>query len=221
MRVNFAEFARPVEIDLKHFREVFPKATFHLYTDQEKVPEGFDEIVYPEVNREAKRWPWRANDLWKAKALLRGEGSEISLAFDADVHVINREAIQAILPLTDAFGLCLPANPRMLVRTDSIIGTDGSPVLDETNGWGMAYNCAIMSFKPSHKRAHSLVEEFVHLMETDPARGPLVWWRAALATRFAPYALPRQWCVCDADCGIGNEVLLHIGHERVKVHYGV
>jgi len=46
-------------------------------------------------------------------------------------------------------------------------------------------------------------------------------WRAVYQTEVAPYILPPQWCVCAENVGIGNEIILHIGHDKVREFYGV
>ena len=58
-------------------------------------------------------------------------------------------------------------------------------------------------------------------MKSAPSRASLVMWKAAWETGIYPYILPKQWCVCDGNEGIGEEVILHVGHERVKKYYNL
>jgi hypothetical protein len=121
--------------------------------------------------------------------------------------------------LAELFGLCLPANPRWLVKVDATIGADGDPALDEIGGAGFAYNCSPIAIDLRNERAVKCAEIYCLEMLRQPVRGPLAWWRAAYITGFAPYVLPPQWCVCEASIGIGNEIILHEGHVRVRDHY--
>jgi hypothetical protein len=56
-------------------------------------------------------------------------------------------------------------------------------------------------------------------MKKDPSRASLALWKAAWETGIYPYILPKQWCVCIGDQGIGNEVILQIGHKEVAYYY--
>jgi hypothetical protein len=58
-------------------------------------------------------------------------------------------------------------------------------------------------------------------MRQRPIRGPTAMWRAIWRSNKNPYMLPPQWCVCQENCGVGNEIMLHVGHEKVKQYYGV
>jgi hypothetical protein len=56
-------------------------------------------------------------------------------------------------------------------------------------------------------------------MLSHPTRGPLAWWQAMWDFDYAPLILPPQWCVCERHIGVGDEIILHEGHESVKRHY--
>ena len=53
-----------------------------------------------------------------------------------------------------------------------------------------------------------------------PCRGPVMMAKTIYeATKFNPYVLPLNWCVCQENIGIGNEIILHVGHQQVKKYY--
>ena len=136
------------------------------------------------------------------------------------MFILNSEAL-TLIPMTKKFGVCLPANPRFLVNIDGNIGADGnmSRQYDDSNGNGFANNMSPISFDTSNPRARSLLEEYCNQMENNPVRGPLAMWRAQWETGVNPYLLPYQWCVCKSHCGIGNEIMLHVGHKEVAEYY--
>ena len=220
IEIIFAEFGK-IEVDTDHFRKYFPEAKLTLISDRKNQANGFDHkhSVLPSFDKHERRYGNRMNDLWQIAAMFRSE-ADICLAFDADVRIISEE-IRTIIPLVEKFGLCLPANSRMLVRQDAGIGIDGGDITDESNGNGFALNCAITALNKKNSSAMYCAWTFCELMKKQPARGPLVWWKAIWDTGFNPYLLPFNWCVCQNDIGIGNEIMLHIGHETVKKHYQV
>jgi len=180
----------------------------------DNISKYFDLEVFKDLPRvfDGDRAGWRDNDYWKVKKLL---DYDITIAFDGDMHIVS-DKVMDIVPLVKKFGICLPANSRYLVGVDANIGMDGG---DVEIGTGYALNCGIIALDNSNERAVTLVKKYLELMEKSPARGPLVWWRAIWEAGITPYLLPQQWCVCEKDIGIGNEIILHIGHENVKKHY--
>ena len=52
--------------------------------------------------------------------------------------------------------------------------------------------------------------------ETDPAQ---FYLKAVWKTGIYPYILPQQRCVCDGNEGIGEEVILHVGHKNIAEYY--
>lgn len=177
----------------------------------------YDSGNCPNLFASHERWGWRMNDYYKVRMLLDSQ-ADIAISFDADMRIVSRDA--SLLPLfAERFGLCLPANPRHLVRVDTTIGADSDRMLDETNGAGYAYNCSPIALNLHNERAVNCARTYCELMIENPVRGPLAWWRAAWKTGYAPYLLPPQWCVCEKDIGCGDEIILHDGHEAVRRHY--
>jgi hypothetical protein len=206
LAIILAEFGKPAP-DTSQFRRFFPEAEIQFFNE-------FDVMnLYPPHERHG----YRMNDYWKVKKLLTS-GADIAISFDADMRIVSDDV--KTLPLfAENFGLCLPANPRHLVRVDTLVGADGDRILDETNGTGYAYNCTPIALNLHHDTAVECAEEYCRQMIFRPVRGPLAWWRAAWETGFAPYLLPPQWCVCEKDIDCGNEIILHEGHDSVKQHY--
>ncbi len=192
-------------------------AEFDKYpTNLDNLKKYFDDVeVFIDLPRifDGSRAGWRNNDYWKVKKLLDYEG--VAISFDGDMTIVS-DKVREIEALTKKFGICLPANSRYLVGVDAEIGADGGYA---EIGSGYALNCGIISLDNTNERAKTLVRKYVELMEKEPARGPLIWWRAIWETGITPYLLPQQWCVCEKDIGIGNEIILHTGHNKVYEHY--
>jgi hypothetical protein len=206
LAIVLAEFGKPLP-DISQFKKYFPEADIRVYTDGD-VPDLFPP---------GRRHGYHMNDYWKVKKLLES-GEDIAIAFDADMRIVSDDV--KVLPLlAENFGLCLPANPRQLVRVDTEIGADSDRQLDETRGAGYAYNTSPIALNLNHVRARICADEYCNQMILRTVRAPLAFWRAAWNTGFSPYLLPPQWCVCEKDIGCGNEIILHEGHEKVKQHY--
>ncbi len=193
-----------------------------IYTDQDYTND--DELLTfvkkePFYDPGHPRFGWRCNDYYKVLALLESQ-ADIAISLDSDMMIVSPE-VRSIIPITEKFGVALPINPRMLVRVDGNIGQDGckTRVYDESNGNSLSTNMSPISFDTSNQRARSLLEEYCIQMKEDPVRGPLAMWRAQWETGVNPYVLPVQWCVCNQDCGIGDEIMLHLGNQPVIDHY--
>jgi hypothetical protein len=230
IEIIFAEFGN-VNVDVEHFRRYFPTATFKLITNRDANcinpiemgarPNGWDEIMvvknHDPFPSGSTRWGNRMNDYWKAKGMLDST-ADVAIAFDADMRIVSGQ-VRTIDALALIFGVVLPANSRMLARVDATIGMDGGFIDDKSNGNGYALNCGIMAMSMHHPLAVNAVRRFCHNMIKQPARAPMVWWKTFVECGHSPCLLPQNWCVCAPDVGIGNEIVLHIGHEKVKKHY--
>jgi hypothetical protein len=193
-----------------------------IYTDQDY---NNDDPAIKFVKKEPfydqshPRYGWRCNDYYKVLALLESE-ADIAISLDSDMLIVSPE-VKTLIPLTKKFGVTLPVNPRMLVKYDGNIGQDGSPTktYDDSNGNGLSTNMSPISFDTTSDRGRILLEEYCNQMTKDPVRGPLAMWRAQWESEINPYVLPVQWCICNQDCGIGNEIILHLGNQPVIDHY--
>lgn len=203
----FAEIGdRAQKVDRAHFLKFFPDAHIRVITEGKCIGD-----------RSHPRWGWRMNDYHKALGLLESN-ADIAIAFDADMRIVSDE-VKTIMRLAEKFGMCFPANPRKMVKIDNEIGADAKIEIPEYTGLMHAVNCGIMAMYRADMVAPDCVRNFLEIMEKYPMRGPMAWAKAFCQTSFYPGLLPPQWCVCAEDIGIGNEIVLHVGHEKVREHY--
>lgn len=210
-----------LEPALSSFRRYFPEARAVLYTDAavQRPPDGLDEIrkVAPPYERSHPRYGWRCSDLYRAVGLLESK-ADIAVYSDSDLFYCS-DKVRTLIPLTRTFGFCLPANPRMLVRVDALLGADCDRELDDSQGFGLAWNSAPAFFYTACERARAYLENYEKIMRENPVRGPMAFYRAAYASGYFPCTLPFQWCLCDEQLGLGDEIVLHVGHKRVRDYY--
>ena len=216
--VVFAEFGNEINIDPTYssIKKYFPNAKYVLYTDKDINIKG---IITKKVDPIFKgyRKGWRANDYWKVKGLLEAD-TEYAISFDCDMVCLSK-GVLTLLPLTKRFGCCLPANPRLLVKVDNTIGADSDSKFNEIDGNGFIPNMSPISFYTDNKSAREMLQIYCDSILSNPLRGPVKMWRAIWESNFNPYLLPFQWCVCQEHIGIGNEILLHVGHKKVLEYY--
>lgn len=217
LEVCFAEFGpKAVEPDLKHFREVWPDATFYVSH------EGNTPAV-PELQPDSPYYHIRRHNYFQAVRMLESP-ADVVIALDCDMRAVDIEAARLLPDLAKRFGICAPANPRRILRVDIAKGADSDRVQVPFAGIGMPVNCSPIAFarKARVDGAHLLtvLRMKEHLL-ANPNRGTVSWVRAEAASGFPIYKLPLQWCVCQEDVGIGNEIMLHIGHGRVQEFYGL
>lgn len=207
--IFFAEFNSVNQPDLANIGKYFPEANIRVVTEQDYTgPFSPHEVRYGNL----------MNDYWKCRLLLDSE-ADVAIAFDADIKIVS-EDVRRLIPLTQRFGLCLPANPRKLVRIDTLMGAGSDKRLDDTGGMGYAVNMTPIAFNTHNLVMRNVLEEYCRIIQEDRVRGPLAMWRAFYETGKSPCLLPPNWCVCVEDVGIGNEIILHTGHEGVAVFYG-
>lgn len=218
---HFGGFRFTVEPALSSFRRWFPEARVTLYTDDKEAgyPADIDDIreVRPPYPRDHKRYGWRASDLYRGVGLLESS-ADFAVYSDSDM-VFCSDKIRVFPFLAERFGCCLPASPRLLVKKDALIGADSDRILDASGGYGFGLNSAPAFFHTASSSARAFLQAFVRTMEETPVRGPFAFYRAAAETGFCPYTLPFQWCVCEDHIGIGDEIVLHVGHKRVQEYY--
>ena len=210
LAIVLAEFGRPAP-DVTQFRKTWPEAEIQVFA-------GVELPDVPRWQRTHPRYGWRMQDYWKVRKLL-DSGADIAISFDEDMRIVNREDARVLPLLAEQFGLCLPLNPRYLVRVDTQIGADSDGVLDETRGCGLSLNCSPIALNLNDYAASVCAENYCDEMLAHPVRGPLCWWRAIWQCGFWPCVLPPQFCVCQEHIGCGNEIIIHEGHDKVKRHY--
>ncbi len=223
LNVGRNKFNPSLDSFLSHFSN-FPDIDLSvtIYTDQDyKIDDPMVRFLkkQPFYDSSHPRFGWRCNDYYKVLALLESD-ADIAISLDSDMMIVSPE-VKTIIPITQKFGVTLPINPRMLVKYDGNIGQDGctTRTYDESNGNGLSTNMSPISFDTKNDRARKLLEEYCNQMIKDPVRGPLAMWRAQWESGVNPYVLPVQWCVCNQDCGIGNEIMLHLGNQPVIDYY--
>lgn len=214
---------------LDNIKKYFPydKSTIYtIYTDNSDYLTDlrFDRcfVADPEsigIMRSHPRYGWRASDYYRGIGL-RDSPADVALYFDNDMLIVS-DKVKAIVPMTKRFGVCMPMNPRYTVYKDATIGTDvTSKTPDDSLYMGHATNQGILSCSQDLIAKHYwnvYCNEFLKVQE----RAGLVQWRAIWETGFMPCILPPQWCVCSSHVGVGDEVVLHIGHKEVKKYYKI
>ena len=204
---------------LKTLRQYFPNAKYTVYSDFDLNVDGVEliKVTSPVIDKEHSRYGYRTADYYKFMALVNST-SDFKCILDSDMQVVSSDII-TLIKLTHKFGFCVPYNNRQLLRQDMIASKDTQHIDDESKGLGHSYNQSPMTLWKNDERGKLFYTTCAETMQKDPSRASLVMWKAAWKTGIYPYILPKQWCVCESDEGIGEEVILHVGHTSVKEYY--
>ncbi|WP_379967842.1 hypothetical protein [Epilithonimonas sp. UC225_85] len=210
-----------LEPSLSTIRQFFPNAKFTVYSDFDLEIDGVDlKIVKsPIPEKEHPRYLYRTADYFKFKSLLESE-ADFRCVVDSDMFAVSSD-IYSLVYLTKTFGFCAPYNPRNLLKRDMEMSMDAKQILDESGGFGHSYNQSPMTLWKDSEDGRKFFENCCDFMIKEPSRASLVMWKAARKTSISPYLLPAEFCVCGEDVGIGNEILLHVGHPKVAQFYNV
>ena len=210
-----------LEPSLSTIKQFFPKAKFTVYSDFDLKIDGVELIKAesPVPEKDNPRYLYRTADYFKFKSLLESE-ADFRCVVDTDMFAVSPE-LYSLVYLTKTFGFCAPYNPRNLLKRDMEISFDARPILDESNGFGHSYNQSPMTLWKDSEKGKLFFQKCCDYMIKEPSRASLVMWKAAKETGASPYLLPAEFCVCGDDVGIGNEVLLHVGHAKVANYYNV
>jgi len=219
-----------LEPSLGSVRAHFPEARVTLYTDADPLKQtpGVEVVDCSGHWHEAEhpRKSWRLADYYKVLGLTRSR-SEVAISLDSDMMIVDARA-RVLLDLTLRFGMCIPANPRHLVKIDGRspdYDGDYETGEDPSEGLGQAYNMSPIALRTDSEPHRRLLAAYLEEMEARPARGPLAMWRAVWRTGVVPYVLPPQWCVCNADIrpysdrDLVEPLVLHAGHQPVVDRY--
>ena len=210
-----------LEPALSSFRAFFPEARVILYTDNKSAvsSDGIDEIieVVSPYDRAHRRYGWRCGDLFRAVGLLASK-ADVAIYSDADMLYFS-DKVRLLPLLAKKFGFCIPANPRLLGRTDALYGTDSDKELGDSEGYGFAYNTTPLAFDTSSQAARNFLEEYVKEAHANITRGPFLMYKTVMRTGYVPYLLPFQWCVCREHIGVGDEIVLHLSHKDLDDYY--
>lgn len=193
-----------------------PDAQFTIYSDTRlPIQYGHMKIVVPRLDQLHPRYGWRCHDYYLLKGLLDHQTGVIC-GFDTDMLVVSQDFVK-IEKMAQKWGLCMPINPRYMARVDNQKGADGKIKLG--CDVGIVYNCAPMAFNPENYEASCFLDACLFEFERNPCRLPVLLAKVAWQTGYHPYVLPPQWCVCKEHVGIGNEIIVHVGHKEVYNHY--
>lgn len=204
-------------------KKYFPNAKFTVYSDFDLQIEGVDLIkVEQPVLQDKKhlaRHFYHLADYYKFKGMLNSE-ADIAIAIDSDMFVWSEE-IYRLIYLTDQFGFCVPNSSGNSINFEIATSLDTLPVNDDSNGYGITCNITPMSLAKHSENGRLYFETCCKKMEEEPSRASIVMWKASWETGVYPYLLPHEFCVVRGLQGIGNEVLLHIGHTEISEYYNV
>lgn len=210
-----------LEPSLSTIRQFFPNAKFTVYSDFDLEIEGVNlkKAESPIPGKDHPRYLYRTADYFKFKSLLDSE-ADFRCVVDSDMFAVSSE-IYRLVYLTKIFGFCAPYNPRNLLRRDMETSLDARQIEDETHGFGHSYNQSPMTLWKGSENGEKFFKSCCDFMIKEPSRASLVMWKAAKTTQVSPYLLPAEFCVCGEDVGLGNEILLHVGHPKVARFYNV
>ncbi|RRT86731.1 hypothetical protein [Empedobacter falsenii] len=204
---------------LKTLKEYFPNAKYTVYSDFDLQIDGVEliKVTSPVIDPDHPRYGYRTADYYKFLSLINSN-ADFKCVLDSDMQIVSSDVI-ALISLTQKFGFCVPYNDRQLLRYDMQISKDTQPIEDDSKGLGHSYNQSPMTLWQNDERGNLFYTICANIMKNAPSRASLVMWKSAWKTGVYPYILPKQWCVCDGNEGIGNEVILHVGHKSVKEYY--
>lgn len=203
----------------KTLKKYFPKAKYTVYSDFDLHIDGVEliKVQSPVKSPEHPRYGYRTADYYKFYALTHSD-ADFRCIIDSDMQVVSSDVL-ALIYLTQKFGFCVPYNDRQLLRQDMVWSKDTQEITDESLGLGHSYNQSPMTLWENNERGILFYDTCAKIMQEDPSRASLVMWKAAWETGIYPYILPKQWCVCDGNEGIGEEVILHVGHKNIAEYY--
>lgn len=217
---NFDSSCR-LDPSLTSLKKYFPNAKYTVYSDFSIDIPGVNviESISPIPDKEHPRYLYRTADYFKFVSLTEST-SDFKCAIDTDMLVFSPE-IYILIYLTKTFGFCAPQNARNLLKKDMNISLDTFKIKDLSGGYGHSYNQSPMTLWKDDINGNLFFKKCAEIMQREPSRASLVMWKAAHELGFSPYLLPAEWCVCSEDIGIGNEILLHVGHPQVSEYYKI
>ena len=215
---NFSAKPR-LDPSLSSFKKYFPNAKFTVYTDFDINIEGVNVIksISPISEKEHPRYLYRTADYFKFISLIDSK-ADFKCVIDTDMFIASPE-IYRLIYITKIFGFCAPQNARNLLKKDMNMSLDAFKIIDLSGGLGHSYNQSPMTLWKDNKAGNDFFKKCAEIMQREPSRASLVMWKAAKELGISPYLLPAEWCVCAEDVGIGDEVLLHLGHQEVGNYY--
>ena len=210
----------PSYATVKHY---FPSAKCTVYSDFDLQVEGVELKKIPQEKfdlfEEHPRKLYRLVQYMKLYAITHSD-ADIAIAIDTDMFVFS-ENIYRLIYLTDKFGFCLPSSNALCMNFDVEHSLDTYPITDESGGLGSTFNITPMTFKTSDERGRAFYNKCMETTVKKGSRSSISMWNAIWESGLYPYMLPREFCVCRGSEGIGNEVILHVGHKSVAEYYNI
>lgn len=215
------------------FKKYFPNASIKVYTDY---PDNFKNYVesdsnftiskvdindYDFLNNSHPRRGYRCSDYFRIIGMLESK-YDYCIYTDSDMYVCSQDVLQGI-SLSNIYGLCVPANPRLLFEKDIYLGVDAPQSNTEIFKKGISFtkmhsfNAAPLFFSTKHSEARSMLEKYCQIFEKNPMRGPSCLNLASISSKYFPCLLPFQWCVSRDN--IDDEIILHVGKAQVANKY--
>ena len=226
-RVNAggADLSHQLRLDpsLSTLKQYFPDAKYTVYSDFDLQIEGVNlkKVDNPVLQdkKTLKRHFYHLADYYKFKGMLDSE-ADISISIDSDMFVLN-ENVYSLIYLTEKFGFCVPNSSAQSMNFEIETSLDTIPVADESKGFGTTSNITPMTLSKKSESGKLFYQKCCEMMEKEPSRASIVMWKAAWESGVYPYFLPKEFCVCRGNEGLGNEVILHVGHPSVAEYYNV
>ena len=226
-RVNAggADLSHQLRLDpsLSTLKQYFPNAKYTVYSDFDLEIDGVDlkkiETPVLQDRKSLKRHFYHLADYYKFKGMLDSD-ADISISIDSDMYVLN-EHIYTLIYLTEKFGFCVPNSSAQSMNFEVETSLDTIPITDESKGFGTTSNITPMTLSKNSESGKLFFEKCCEIMGNDPSRASIVMWKAAWETGVHPYFLPKEFCVCRGSEGLGNEIILHVGHPSVAAFYNV
>ncbi|HAP94367.1 MULTISPECIES: hypothetical protein [Epilithonimonas] len=226
-RVNAggADLSHHLRLDpsLSTLKKYFPDAKYTVYSDFDLKIKGVNlkKVEKPVLQdkKTLRRHFYHLADYYKFKGMLESE-ADISISIDSDMFVLN-ENVYSLIYLTEKFGFCVPNSSAQSMNFEVETSLDTIPVTDESKGFGTTVNITPMTLSKKSEYGKLFYEKCCEIMEKEPSRASIVMWKAAWESGVYPYFLPKEFCVCRGSEGLGNEVILHVGHPTVAEFYNV
>lgn len=204
---------------LKHY---FPNAKFTVYSDFDLHADGvtIQKIEHPEIqNTGNPRHFYHLADYYKFQGMLNSE-ADVAIAIDSDMFVFSND-IFVLITLTQKFGFCVPTSSGRSMNFEIASSLDTIPVEDASNGFGQTCNITPMTLAKNSLDGRKYYEACCECLKKKPSRASIAMWGASWKTGLYPYFLPKEFCVVRSLEGMGNEILLHVGHKSVAEFYNV
>lgn len=212
-----------LEPSLSSLRNFFPHAQYTVYSDFDLNIEGVELVKITEPilqnQKEHPRHFYHLADYYKFKGLIDSD-ADIAISIDSDMFVWS-DLIYSLITITDRLGFCVPSSSSQSMNYEIQSHFDTIPIHDNSLGMGANCNITPMTLAKHSERGKLFYQKCCEWLEKNPSRASIAMWNAIWETKIYPYVIPKEFCVVRGNEGIGNEVLLHIGHPSISEYYNV